>query len=210
MNAVHSQSRNPPVNALSLSPARVFGGSSLSFLTLPPPMTMSVGCKAPAKASTTLATLRFHRFGEGRVKSASSLTDTHNLRDVPLRYGRWRRPPSAGNHAVNDRGAKLPVEAEEQHSSSLVAAQSLHGRVVDQLDRTSERLFIIKPDPTQGQSVLGFDTWGGPEVRPARIAQRNHVESPSFGSGLLDARDHVLNRHLRAGSGSNLRGVRDL
>ncbi len=42
-----SQSRNPPSKALALWPSRVFGGSSFSFLTLPPPNTTSVGWRAP-------------------------------------------------------------------------------------------------------------------------------------------------------------------
>jgi hypothetical protein len=34
-----SQSRNPPLNAFSLSPRRLFGGNSSSSATPPPPMT---------------------------------------------------------------------------------------------------------------------------------------------------------------------------
>src|SRR5262249_6542476 len=51
-------SRNPPAKALSLSPAR----SALSFLTLPPPMTVWSGSSAAMKPATTSATWRHHFF----------------------------------------------------------------------------------------------------------------------------------------------------
>ena len=44
-----SHSRNPPRKALALSPARHCGGSALSFLTLPPPSTVSSGSSAAMK-----------------------------------------------------------------------------------------------------------------------------------------------------------------
>jgi hypothetical protein len=50
------QRMNPPVKALALSPGRAPEGSSSSFLTLPPPMTMSVGSNAFARPSTTFET----------------------------------------------------------------------------------------------------------------------------------------------------------
>src|SRR5262249_15459992 len=48
--------RNPPTNALSLSPARQRSGSFLSFLTLPPPSTTSSGSSAAIRRSTTSLT----------------------------------------------------------------------------------------------------------------------------------------------------------
>src|SRR5262249_12977695 len=51
-----SQSRNPPMNALALSPARQPSGSFFNFLTLPPPNTTSVGSSAAVSCSTTSAT----------------------------------------------------------------------------------------------------------------------------------------------------------
>src|SRR5262245_32589489 len=54
------QRRNPPRNALALSPARTPLGSCFNFLTLPPPRTISSGSIAPARRVTTLATSRRH------------------------------------------------------------------------------------------------------------------------------------------------------
>src|SRR5262249_11439127 len=48
--------RNPPRKALALSPARECGGSIWSFLTLPPPITVSSGSSAVMKRATTSAT----------------------------------------------------------------------------------------------------------------------------------------------------------
>ena len=45
-----------PRNALALSPARHPGGSSFSFLTLPPPSTTSSGSRAAIRRATTSAT----------------------------------------------------------------------------------------------------------------------------------------------------------
>src|SRR6516162_10899289 len=54
--SVPAHKRNPPQKALAFSPARHRRGSALSFLTLPPPITVSSGCKAAMKRSTTSAT----------------------------------------------------------------------------------------------------------------------------------------------------------
>jgi hypothetical protein len=54
--ASFSHSRNPPRKAFALSPARQRGGSASSFLTLPPPITMSSGSSAAMKRATTSAT----------------------------------------------------------------------------------------------------------------------------------------------------------
>src|SRR3974377_1738086 len=39
----------------------------------------------------------------------------------------------------NERGAKASAQAQEQHAATAVAAERLHGSVVDDLDRTTER-----------------------------------------------------------------------
>jgi hypothetical protein len=44
--------RNPPVNALELSPALQPGGISFNLLTLPPPITTSVGSSAAINRAT--------------------------------------------------------------------------------------------------------------------------------------------------------------
>src|SRR5262249_3031842 len=54
--------RNPPTKALALSPARHPGGSSCSFLTLPPPNTPSPGPRAAMRRAITSATCCRHFF----------------------------------------------------------------------------------------------------------------------------------------------------
>ena len=51
--------------------------------------------------------------------------------------------------AIYNEGRTEPrAQAEEQHLAALVTSQSLHGGVVDDLDRTPERSSKIKTDPT--------------------------------------------------------------
>src|ERR1700746_3125159 len=57
-----SQTRKPPRNALSLSPARLPEGSSFSFFTLPPPRTTSSGSRAATRRFTTSVTKLRHFF----------------------------------------------------------------------------------------------------------------------------------------------------
>ncbi len=57
-----SHRRNPPRNALALSPAGNLAGSSFSFLTLPPPRTTSSGSSAAVRRATTSATCCRHFF----------------------------------------------------------------------------------------------------------------------------------------------------
>src|SRR5262249_60797107 len=54
--------RNPPTKALALSPARHPGGSSCSFLTLPPPKTTYSGSRAAMRRAITSATSCRHFF----------------------------------------------------------------------------------------------------------------------------------------------------
>jgi len=50
--------------------------------------------------------------------------------------------------AIYDKGrTESSAQSEEQHLAALVASQCLHGRVVDDLDRTPECSSKIKPDP---------------------------------------------------------------
>ena len=53
-----SHKRKPPRNALPLSPARHFGGTSFSSFTLPAPSTTSSGSRAAISRATTSATWR--------------------------------------------------------------------------------------------------------------------------------------------------------
>src|SRR5215471_18141461 len=50
--------------------------------------------------------------------------------------------------SVDDHGgAEARAQAEEQHASTFVAAQRLHGGIINSLDRASERLLEVKPHP---------------------------------------------------------------
>jgi len=96
----------------------------------------------------------------------------------------------------NERGAKASAQAEEQHAAAAVAAECLHGSVVDDFDRTTERLLEVETDPP------------GPEVR--RFVKRFSAHDGSgvsdgddrvipVASGFLHFFDHLLWRHPRAG-----------
>src|SRR6516164_8579862 len=52
--SVPAHKRNPPQKALAFSPARHRRGRLLSSLTLPPPITVSSGCKAAMNSSTNV------------------------------------------------------------------------------------------------------------------------------------------------------------
>src|SRR5262249_56759300 len=54
--------RNPPRNALALSPSRQPGGSSFRSLAFPPPSTTSSGSRAATRRPTTSATFLRHFF----------------------------------------------------------------------------------------------------------------------------------------------------
>src|SRR5215469_15486502 len=62
MGLIASHNRNPPRNALRLSPARHLGGNFFSSFTLPPPSTTSSGSRAATKRATTSWTRRRHFF----------------------------------------------------------------------------------------------------------------------------------------------------
>ena len=59
---VSCQRRKPPTKALALSPSRHPGGSSFSFLTLPPPRTTYSGSRAAMRRAMTSATCCRHFF----------------------------------------------------------------------------------------------------------------------------------------------------
>ncbi len=56
------------------------------------------------------------------------------------------------NNAVHDhRGTKTCAQAQKKHFAVLVTAQSLHGGVIDDLDRAFEGSFKIETLPTLSQ-----------------------------------------------------------
>src|SRR6516225_5568545 len=98
---------------------------------------------------------------------------------------------SVDNHG----GAKARTQAKEQHASTLVAAQRLHGGVINHLDRASESLLEVKPDPA-GSEVVRIVEDTALQHR-SRIPDRDGLVLP-FGGELLDLGHHLLGCHLRA------------
>ena len=99
--------------------------------------------------------------------------------------------------ALDDHGRSKPgSEAQKEHLAALVAAQGLHGGVVDDLHGTTECRREIEPDPPASQ-VVWFRNRPPAENR-AGIADRHHVIHPIRGE-LLDSGDHPLGGQRRSG-----------
>src|SRR4029453_7231829 len=92
--------------------------------------------------------------------------------------------------ALDDqRRAETGAEPQEEHASTLVAAERLHRRVVHDPHRAPEGGLVVEPDPSAGEVVRLLH-------RPAvehrsRIADTDPVVLPSPGE-LTDARDQDL------------------
>src|SRR5580704_7889226 len=104
--------------------------------------------------------------------------------------------------AIEDHGgAKTGADAEEEHSAALVAAESLHGSVVDEAEGLAEGLLIREVYPSGGEIVrLGEGTimdYG------AGVAYGDAVVGPVFGGG-EDIFGHQFGGH--GGTGRNLDG----
>src|SRR5581483_2590851 len=85
-------------------------------------------------------------------------------------------------------GAEPGAEAEEQHGAGAVAADRLHGRVVDDAERLAERGAVVEARPHAAQ-VVGIG--GGPSVpHHAGVAHRDDVVGPAAGER-LDPGDHA-------------------
>src|SRR6266567_5496554 len=93
------------------------------------------------------------------------------------------------NAAHNHRRTETGSQAEEEHLPTLVAAQCLHGCIVDNLDRATECGVIIEPDPATTQ-IVGLRYRPVMEHHP-RIAHRHHVVLPPL-SQHLDSADHLF------------------
>src|SRR6516164_7715074 len=67
----------------------------------------------------------------------------------------WKVPQFHGfDNPIHDkRRSQTSTETKKEHAALLVAAQSLHRRIVQNLDRAAERLFIMKSDPTFAEIV---------------------------------------------------------
>src|SRR5262245_15534486 len=89
----------------------------------------------------------------------------------------------------NHGGTQTRAQAKEKHLAALVAPQSLHGRIIDDLDWAPECSSVVEPDPTRSE-VMRFCNWPAVEYRP-RVADRYPVILPVPGQ-LLDPTDHLL------------------
>ena len=68
------------------------------------------------------------------------------------RRGRVAAPVRAGSRLSGDEGRADPcAQAEEEHAAALVAAQRLHGRVVDDLHRLAEGRREVEADPARAE-----------------------------------------------------------
>src|SRR5579872_1281050 len=77
----------------------------------------------------------------------------------------------------DESGAKAGTQAEEQHPAALVAADGLHGCIVDHPDGHTEGLLEIELHPPLAEIVrLGGDT---AMKHQARIAYRHNIERPA-------------------------------
>ena len=84
--------------------------------------------------------------------------------------------------ADDHRCAQSGAEAQEKHSATLIASKGLHRSIIDDLDRTTECLAEIKPDPAVAQ-IVGLAQ--GPSMdHGARISDRDAVILPVLGNPL--------------------------
>ena len=141
-SAASSHRRNPPTKALALSPTRQPAGRSFNFLILPPPSTTSSGSRAPASLATTSATSRRHLAFSPPLETALS----HVVLVGALPVGQVAQLHRLHDPVDDQRGAEPGAESEEEHLAAPVAAQRLHGGIVDDLHRPSER----RPDSRSG------------------------------------------------------------
>src|SRR5262245_64561034 len=96
--------------------------------------------------------------------------------------------------AVDHHGGSEPrSETQEQHLAAPVAAQGLHGRVIDELHRTAERGGEIESDPSVAQGVR-LHHRVTTEDRSG-ITDGNDVIA-TVTDGLLEHRDTLLMRQI--------------
>src|SRR5215831_6804236 len=101
------------------------------------------------------------------------------------------------DHSVDDEGcAKTGAEPEKQHAPAAVAADRLHGCIVDQLHRPGELCGEVVADPTLAEGVgLGGDA---AVIHESRIADGDRVVALSI-EQLAQAAHHAARCHLGSG-----------
>ena len=173
--------RNPPRNALALSPARQPGGSSFSFLTLPP--------QEPRRR------VRGRRSGGPRRPRHRAATSS--CRAFPVRAA---HVVLVGAFLVREmaefHGSTMPStimrsragsQAQEEHLPALVASEAcMAASLISFTGRRMQLRNRSRPSPSE---VVRFGNWPVLEDRP-RVADRHHVILPVPGE-LLDSGDHL-------------------
>ena len=179
------QRRNPPTNALALSPARQPGGSSFSFLTFPPPKTTSSGSRAAMRRATTSATCLPPFLFAQPFESADAdiiFEGAFFVRQMAKLHG--------FHDAVHDHGGtETGPKPRKSIFPPLVAPESLHRGVVHDFDRTLKRGFEVESYPPASE-VMRFRKRSIVDDRPG-IADRYCVILPIAGE-LLDTGDHLF------------------
>src|SRR4029077_5458277 len=101
------------------------------------------------------------------------------------------------DHAINNDGhAQTRAQPEKQHAPAPVAADCLHGCIVDHPDRLAEGLLEVEPDPALAE-VVGLR--GDPAVEhESRVTDRPGVKAEVAGE-LENLSHHDQRRHLRPG-----------
>ncbi len=96
----------------------------------------------------------------------------------------------------NQRGTETRAQAEEQHAAAVVAAEGLHGRVIEDPDRMMEGFAEVEADPASAE-IVGLGYGLAVEYR-AGITDGNDIVLP-LGDGAEDVGDHLAGCHSRAG-----------
>ena len=157
------------MNAFALEPSLTPFGSVRSDFALPPPMTTSSASRVAFSRVMTSATCRRHFFLPNRFSARLADVLVHTSALLVRQVREFHRL----EHAIDDeRRAEPGAEAEEEHAAALVAAQRLHGGVVDHSHGTPERLLEVEPDPSISQ-VPRFRHGLAVEHRPG-ISDRHH------------------------------------
>src|SRR5882672_12733384 len=101
------------------------------------------------------------------------------------------------DHAVNNDGhAQSRAQPDKQHAPAPVAADCLHGCIVDHLDRLAESLLEVKSDPALAE-VVGLR--GDPAVEyESRVTDRHGVKAEVAGE-FENLAHHAERRHLGPG-----------
>src|SRR5262249_6870430 len=99
------------------------------------------------------------------------------------------------NGTIDDHGStETGSQPQKQHLAALVAAQSLHGGIIDHLDRAFERGLEIKSYPTAPE-IMRFHKRPIPDDH-SRVANGYRLILPVPGE-FFNSSDHPLRRHCR-------------